>query len=108
MKDDPRFLAGLRRARGVTRSSSQEGKELVHVDIDAVGEHTHAHTDTHTITAGGCATAAAFKERVQSGGKFPGRSPSIPKEPSYCCPPHPSVGQVARQCRPSCMCVFFF
>lgn len=54
-------------------------KGLERVDIDAVGEHTHTHT------AGAWATAAAFKERVQSGGKFPGHSHSIPKEPSYCC-----------------------
>lgn len=38
----------------------------MHVDIDAVGDHTH----THTLTAGACAIAAAFKERVQSGGNF--------------------------------------
>lgn len=64
----------------------------MHVDIDAVGDHTH----THTLTAGACAIAAAFKERVQSGGKFPGHNLGIPKEPSYCPSPHPSVGHAAR------------
>lgn len=46
----------------------------------AVVEHTPMHVHTHTHC---CATVAAFKKCVHSGGKFPGHRLDIPHVPSY-------------------------
>lgn len=95
MKGDPRFLCRTETNARRHKVPPVRKERGVRVDIDAVGEHirSHAHNDSR---GGGCATAADFKERVQSGGKFPGQSPGIPEEPSYRSSTHPSVGQVAR------------
>lgn len=79
MKGDLRLFAGLTSMwRHKVQQSGRKGLERA--DIDAVGEHTHTHT-----RQGLGQQRLPFKERVQSGGKFPGQSHSIPKEPSYCC-----------------------
>lgn len=105
VKEELRFLAGLRQELGVTMSSSQEGKGLVHVDVDTVGENTY--TYTHTQQGLG-ATAAAFQDCVKSGGKFPALHLNILKELSYCRSHiqvlvrwHSSVAL------PACVCAFF-
>lgn len=79
--------------------SSQEGKDCCM--LTQILYKNNIHTLIHTWWwwwgvggVGGCATASTFKERVQSGGKYPGHSCSVPLEPNYWCSANPSVGEV--------------
>lgn len=92
MKEELRFLTGLRRALGVTMSSSQEGKGLVHVDVDTVGENTYTYTHTAGVRSNSGCLSRLYAVRWEipcSPFKHFKRAELLPLA-------HPSVGQVAQ------------